>query len=394
MRRSGCDYQPGATIWKVDSDGHVVYSINQHALSAKARFIVVATGALERPVPIPGWTLPGVMGVGAAQILLKNSAMATQNAVLVGSGPLLYLLATQLVRAGCPPRALVETQTLSHYWHAVRHLPGALRDIRALVKGRGWLQELRRAGVERYTGATALRITGESSAEALEFNVRNVHHRIESKTLLLHQGVVPNTQITRSMELDHHWLDAQRCFVPTLDERGATSAPAIRVAGDGGGIVGAAASRLLGERVALYCLRELDVLTSADSVKALKDLQSMLDRELAVRPFLDALYAPPLIEQQVSEDSMVCRCEEVRVSDIRRYVAAGCIGPNQTKAFGRCGMGPCQGRYCALTVTELLAGMNDMTPDAVGSYRIRSPLKPVTLGELASLHNSVDTDNI
>lgn len=388
LRASGCHYVAGATVWKVDADGQVVYSVNHQAKSVGGRFVIVATGAIERPVPIPGWTLPGVMGVGAAQILLKTAALAVENAVLVGSGPLLYLLAVQLLRAGCPPQALVETQASAQYWRALRHLPAAVRNFQTLLKGRQWLHELKKAGVTRYTGATRLRITGEDRAASIEFFCGGRSHSLATDTVLLHQGVVPNTQITRSMNLDHHWQEHQRCFIPTLDNRGATSAEAIRVAGDGAGIVGAVASRLLGERVALHCLIEMDLVAAHDGAEMQRTLQRQIDREQSIRAFLDVLYAPPAIDQQVTDDTIVCRCEEVRVSDIQRYVDAGCIGPNQTKAFGRCGMGPCQGRYCGLTVTELLAAMNDMTPDAVGSYRIRSPLKPVTLGELASLHDT------
>ena len=80
---------------------------------------------------------------------------------------------------------------------------------------------------------------------------------------------------------------------------------------------------------------------------------------------------------------MVCRCEEVSAGQIRGYVAVGCQGPNQTKAFGRCGMGPCQGRLCGLTVTELIADARGVPPGDIGYYRIRPPIKPVTLGELA-----------
>ena len=78
---------------------------------------------------------------------------------------------------------------------------------------------------------------------------------------------------------------------------------------------------------------------------------------------------------------MVCRCEEVTAGQIRRYVELGCLGPNQTKAFGRCGMGPCQGRFCGLTVTEIIAQARGVAPEAVGYYRIRPPIKPVMLGD-------------
>ena len=85
---------------------------------------------------------------------------------------------------------------------------------------------------------------------------------------------------------------------------------------------------------------------------------------------------------------MICRCEEVTAGKIREQARLGCLGPNQAKAYGRAGMGPCQGRYCGLTVTALLAEANGRTPDETGYYRIRPPLKPVTLGELTAMEET------
>ncbi|MBF9061468.1 FAD/NAD(P)-binding oxidoreductase, partial [Rhodobacterales bacterium HKCCSP123] len=117
-------------------------------------------------------------------------------------------------------------------------------------------------------------------------------------------------------------------------------------------------------------------------------LRSALARELAARPFLDAAYPPVAEALDPADTTIVCRCEEVTAGTIRGHARLGCLGPNQAKAFGRAGMGPCQGRYCGLTVTSLLAGANGRTPDETGYYRIRPPLKPVTLGELAAMEDT------
>jgi hypothetical protein len=106
---------------------------------------------------------------------------------------------------------------------------------------------------------------------------------------------------------------------------------------------------------------------------------------MAARPFLDAAYPPFPDAIAPADATVICRCEEVTAGAIRGYARLGCLGPNQTKAFGRAGMGPCQGRYCGLTVTALLAEANGQTPDETGYYRIRPPLKPVTLAELAAM---------
>jgi NADPH-dependent 2,4-dienoyl-CoA reductase/sulfur reductase-like enzyme len=115
MQASGAQHLTAAVVWNIEADAEgitVTWSQDGHAAQLRAARLILATGALERPVPIPGWTLPGVMTAGAGQILLKASGLVAERAVLAGSGPLLYLLAAQMARAGTPPLALVETQGL------------------------------------------------------------------------------------------------------------------------------------------------------------------------------------------------------------------------------------------------------------------------------------------
>jgi NADPH-dependent 2,4-dienoyl-CoA reductase/sulfur reductase-like enzyme len=390
LKGSAARHVNRATVWRIDGDGTVAWSRDGAGHCMRARCVIIATGALERPVPIPGWTLPGVMSAGAAQILLKQSGMTPRNAVLAGAGPLLYLLAQQLVRAGRPPLAIVETQAPGALSRAARHLPGALRGWRYLLKGSGMLSEIRRAGVARHTACTELQIDGDEGAQAIVFQHRGRRRRIECEHVLLHQGVVPNIQATRALGVEHVWDEAQRCFRPRLDPWGRTSNPSVYVAGDGGGIGGAHAAEHAGRLAALSVGLELDALAQADFDRESASVLAALQGELAIRPFLDALYAPTPQILLPADDTVVCRCEEVTAGDIRRYGAAGCIGPNQTKAFGRCGMGPCQGRYCGLTVTEILAHANGLTPGETGYYRIRTPLKPVTLGEMAAMAGSLE----
>ena len=110
-----------------------------------------------------------------------------------------------------------------------------------------------------------------------------------------------------------------------------------------------------------------------------------LARASASRPFLDALFAPPPAFRVPAADTIVCRCEEVNAGEVRDAVRLGCPGPNQLKAFVRCGMGPCQGRLCGATVVELIADARGVHPRDVGYFRLRFPIKPLTLGELATL---------
>ncbi len=377
-------HHAAATIWRVDEDGTVYFSVAGKAQSIKGRHVIIATGALERPVPVPGWTLPGVMTAGAAQIMLKSSGLVAENAVLIGCGPLLYLVASQLAKAGSPPRALVETQSFGDEIAAMKHLPISPTAWRYLAKGLVLIRQVKAAGIARYKGACDITLLGSSRLNAVQFNAAGKDHRIDCDVALLHAGVVPNTQITRALRLEHYWNGTQRCFHPVSDECGVTSNPIFSVAGDGAGINGAKAAALAGEIAALNALKLLEFVR-ADKFETQAEGRCLaLQREKSIRPFLDALYPPAVEFLRPGDDTMVCRCEEVTAGEIRKYADLGCVGPNQTKAFGRVGMGPCQGRYCGLVVTEILAQENNLSQTEVGAYRIRAPLKPVSLGEIAN----------
>jgi len=383
--RSGARHIAGAAVWNVGSDLKVNYLHQGSNQVLQARHIVLASGAMERPFPIPGWTLPGVMGAGAAQILFKSAgALPSEPVVLAGCGPLLYLLASQYLQAGVTLKAVVHTTQTRDYLRASSHLAGALRGWRDLRKGMRMLGKLRRNHVPIYAGAEALAIEGTDRAEAICFRHKGRSHRIESSLVLLHQGVVPNTQLSWSLRARHRWNDDQLCWVPETDEYGQIEETGIYLAGDSRGIVGAKASASQGRLAAIAIAGKLGRLRGEERVGHESTVRAQLRSQLHIRPFLDALYRPPVEHRIPPEDSViVCRCEEVTAGEIRKYAELGCQGPNQTKAFGRCGMGPCQGRLCGLTVTEIIAQTRGVRPDEVGYYRIRPPIKPVTLGELA-----------
>jgi NADPH-dependent 2,4-dienoyl-CoA reductase/sulfur reductase-like enzyme len=382
---SGAQHIAGAAVWNVGRDLQVNYLLQGSNRALQARHIILASGAMERPFPIPGWTLPGVMGAGAAQILIKSTgAVPNDPVVLAGCGPLLYLLASQYVAAGVKLKAVVHTTTRAAYLRAAQHLPGALRGWRDLKKGLRMLRVLRDHGVPVYAGAEDFAIEGDGHAEAIRFTHKGKPHRIPSSLVLLHQGVVPNTQFSLALRAPHRWDDAQLCWVPETDAYGQIEDTGIYLAGDCRGIVGAKASASQGRLAAIAVSSKLRPAAGRNLQQRERTVRAELREQLRIRPFLDALYRPAESHRMPEENSVVvCRCEEVTAGQVRNYAELGCQGPNQTKAFGRCGMGPCQGRLCGLTVTELLAQARGVSPAEVGHYRIRPPIKPVTLGELA-----------
>ena len=386
FRASGADYLPATTVWQIDGERNVFTRSNGRASRVEAKRILIATGAMERPVPVPGWTLPGVLTCGAAQTLLKSTgAIPDGRFVLAGSGPLLLLIAAQLVRAGAKPAAVIETRP--HYLSALRHLPAFLMAPGYLSKGLNLIAELRSAGVTVHSGARNLRMTGGARVHEIQYDWRGQSRRESVDMVLLHQGIAPNMNLALSLRCAHQWDDAQRSFRPRLDAWGNSSIDGVQIAGDNGGIIGAQAAEISGRLAALGAACAMQKISAVERDRQAQPLRAQLKKHLKARPFLDALYRVPLdVAAPREAATIVCRCEEIRAGEIRQIVTGqGCQGPNQMKSFTRCGMGPCQGRLCGLTVVELIAECRGVSPADVGYYRIRSPVKPITLGEIAGL---------
>ncbi len=383
FRRAPIDYHAGASVWYLDRGRELGIVESGRHRRVRAESVVVACGARERPLPFAGWELPGVMTAGAAQILLKSAALVPRaSPVLAGSGPLLLLLAWQYLRAGVPPAALVETTPAINRYRALPWLPGALAAAETLLKGLRLIATIRRAGVPWYRGASELRALGSDRVEALEFAHAGGQARVDAPLLLVHHGVVPALELAAAADCEIDWNDAQQCWQPVRDRFGASSVDGIFVAGDAGGIGGAAVAALDGELAALAVLERLGRLDAAERARRARPLERRRRRQHAIRPLLDSQYRIPDNALQPAGDTIVCRCEEIRAAELEAAAAIG-GGPNQVKAFTRCGMGPCQARSCGATLERICARARGLSPGQGERLRVRPPIKPITLGEIA-----------
>ena len=235
---SAADYIPGCAAWYLDETLQVGLSAGGTSRTIAARRVILATGALERPFPIKGWTLPGVMMAGAAQILLKSAGLvAAGRVVLAGSGPLIWLLAAQYLAAGAKPALILETTPRGRWRDAVRHLPGFLLSPYAR-KGVALMAEVRCA-VKVISGVAELAVEGKASLEVTWNRTNGAAGTVTADHVLLHQGVVPNINLATAAGCALAWNEAQACWQPGTDQLGNTSLPGIAVAGDGAGIGGA-----------------------------------------------------------------------------------------------------------------------------------------------------------
>lgn len=390
LRTSGAEHRPSCRVFDVDAPRRLRVADNAGGYWVEGQRVILATGALERPFPFPGWTLPGVFMAGGAQALLKTAGLVpatradssgdivTGDVVLAGTGPLLLLLAWQYLRAGVRPLALLDTTPAGNYRRALSYLPGALAAGGHVAKGFGWLRGLRAAGVRHVTGVQTLRAVGGEHLEAVEFTRRDRGERIDTGMLLLHQGVVPDIDLGRVAGCRHYWDDRQLCFRPVLGEWGESDVEGITIAGDGGGIGGADAAAAQGALAALAAAHALGRLDSGERDRLARPHFRELERQRRLRIFLEMLYRPR-DEHRVPDDDRVtvCPCNGTTAGELRAALAAGPLDAAALSMATACGTGRCQGRLCGLTLTEIAAGECAREPRDVGYQAIRAPVRPV-----------------
>lgn len=365
------DYRPETLVWNAE-EGRLDMLNNSHATSIEYAQIVVATGATDRILPVPGWTLPGVYSLGAAQIALKYQGCAIgERVAFCGSGPLLYLVAYQYAKAGAKVVAVLDSAPFSAQCRA---LPALLGQPATLAKGvyyRAWLTA---HGIPVHQGATLTHIDGEQRVSGIRWG----DHTLECDAVAFAHALRSETQLADLLGCDFTWNALNRAWLPQRDNAGRSSVEGVYLAGDGAGIMGADAAQMAGERAALAVLEDCGI--AIDHRRS-----AVLEQQLAgIQRFRQGLEtAFPFPEQwaaQAPDELILCRCEEVSVGDVRAVVDEGHWEINRVKAHCRVGMGRCQGRMCGLAAAEIVAERSGRAVEQVGRLRGQAPIKPLPFG--------------
>jgi thioredoxin reductase/bacterioferritin-associated ferredoxin len=386
FRNSAAAYEGSASVWQVEADGKVCYSHLGQSKEIKANYIIVATGAMERPVPIPGWTLPGVMGAGAANNLTKEAGLnPSGRVVMAGSGPLLLLEASLLIKKGVTISAILETTPVLPPAPALSRAPEALMRADFLWKGVSLLGEIKKAGIPHYKGVTHIRAHGKEGVESVGATYGSRQLRIDTDMLLLHFGVIPNSHIFRQIGCKMAWKPDQRYWHPICDSWGHTNCERIFAAGDGAVVAGAMAAQCKGELAALEVAFCSGIIPAYERDMLAAPIRKALKHDSWPRPFVDAIFAPRPKDFSFEDSTVVCRCENITVGDLRKVVKEGVRELNELKVVTRSGMGPCQGRMCGAALAEVVSAALELSPADIGLLNIRPPLKPVAIAEVATM---------
>ena len=381
----------GTSVLGVWGGREVLWASSETSGIIEGERLILATGAYERPVPFPGGTLPGVITAGGVQTMIKTMRVRPgRRALVAGTGPLLLVVANQIHKVGVEVVAVLEAGKPS--WSPFQ-LPkvwgewGLLRDAWEYWRG------LRRAGIPLLFHHTVFEAHGDEEVAAASYGpvdpndwrpLKDRATRVEVDLVVVGFGFVPNTELTETAGCRHEYVHDVGGWVPVRDERMQTTIPGVFAVGDGAGVAGSIVAVEQGRIAGVTAAEQAGTLSASEAdrrraaplerLRSLGRVRKVLDEISRIRPGLNDL---------ATADTLLCRCEEITLTEVRAAVDQGARDLQAVKLLTRLGMGPCQGRNCAPSTGIYLCQMTGCTPAQVGRINPRPPVRPVTLGALA-----------
>lgn len=378
FRQSAMDIRLGTSVIAASADRTMVLAGPSGVERLRPGAVIIACGASERIIPFAGWTEPGVIGLAALTNMMKgDDAVPEGRLVLSGVGPLLYSAAYKAHTLGADIAAIVDPLSLSAWTSA---LPKMMLRPGLLATGAYWMMRLRQAGVPILNDAHIREVRGTGDVKQVVVAHGNGGRLVtfEADAVCVGHGLRPNTEITRLIGAEH-FFDGQRGgIVPKLSEVSETTVPGFFVAGDCSGIAGAEAALRHGASVGRHVAKLLGKTSRLSPLRAGFEAWRLRVAGGFGRA-MSALAAPRLdLYEEIADETVICRCEEVTRSQYSLELG----NPNTTKMRTRCGMGPCQGRYCSDTAAFLLARQRGVSIEQVERWTPRLPVVPTSVDDL------------
>lgn len=371
-------YLPASTAWAVHDPLTIDYAGPNGAGRVEAAAVVVATGAQDAPFPFPGWTLPGVISAGGCLNLAKGHGLTPAGRIVVaGNGPLVLVAAATLAAAGAQVTHVVEAQPTWRVGAAMAR--GALLSPSLLLKGIGYRARLLRSGARFLSGMMVSRGIGDDALEAVEIapvggdgrpDLRSAS-RIEAATLVSGYGLLPGAEFVRMAGCRMVRDPLMGGWVPQRSPSFETSLANVYAVGDGAGIGGVEVAIAEGHLAAGA------IIDGGASDAPARRRYARLDR---FRRILSGAYLAAPRLSAATDDSVICRCEELRLADLKSAALPGDGNLHRLKSATRLGMGRCQGRNCLSSASHLFGLDHDDT--AMPLPRMRPPARPVRLRDL------------
>lgn len=399
VQAAGVHVLSGTRLWSaevpsVDGNGEPVLEFfaagETQRWIIRPRRLVLATGAYEKVLPFPGWTLPGVMSTGAGQSLVRAYRVAPGQRVLVaGNGPLNMQLAAELTRSGAEVVALAELARFTSPRHALRMARMALAVPSLVRDGARYIATLRRGRVLRLSGYTVIRADGEEKVERVTLArigpdgtpVAGSERSFEVDAVCLGFGFLSGNEIARLLGVEHNLDAASGSYVVKSSAHGRTNVAGVWAVGDGAQVRGAKVAERMGSLAGADVALDLGYTPDAASIQ---HDEKVLARHERFQEALWQVYAGPQVGSRLAEpETLICRCESVTLGAIDASLYGICSA-GALKRLTRVGMGRCQGRFCGPTVIDRVAQATGEPVNPLSGFAPQPPFRPVPAGLIAA----------
>jgi thioredoxin reductase len=350
------------------------------SLVARASALIIATGAVERFYPRPGWTLPGVIGLGAATLMIKaHNVLPGRRVLVAGPGPLALLVAHLILSKGGTVVAVTDPNPLSAW---LRALPAMTSRPDLLMQGGRWMAELAGRRVPVLRGWDMRRIDGNQQVESVTIGNEVRQKRFAVDAVCFGDGLVPSTEFYRLLNAELEYDAIRGGWVPILDDAQQTTIKGLYGVGDGAALCGVGAAPLTGRIAAFAVAHSLGKLpTTQYREQHLVETRSLQQALRFGREMVRMVQPRAAAMRDVPEDTIVCRCEDLSLKDLRTAIEQGSCEINALKAATRCGMGPCGGRICGEAAAAAMESTG-LTRQAIGYWTSRPPIRPISIEAL------------
>jgi NADPH-dependent 2,4-dienoyl-CoA reductase/sulfur reductase-like enzyme len=376
----GVKVVPDAEVWGAFGPRALAATVSDAATTFAPERLVLATGAYERGVPVPGWTLPGFMTTGAAQTLLRAHDVAPGRRVLVaGNGPLNFQLAAELLAAGVDVVAVAEAGARPSPWQHLDLARAAWAAPSLIKRGMGYVARINRARVPIHYQSVIVAAEGKTRVESCTIGTKRVLLRYEVDVVCAGYGFLPSNEIARALGCRHR-IDAEGRLATVVSDDGSASIAGVYAIGDMVGLRGAYAAQAQGWLTGCAVAQSLGLALPREFERAIDRSRRRLARDLSFQRALWSLFAAPVLHASLAtHDTIVCRCENVTRASIESAIAQGATSLGEVKRRTRAGMGRCQGRYCESIVATMLPGS---TRDERFGFAPRAPIKPIRIKDV------------
>ena len=368
----------------------LIHTKEERLVETTAEQILLATGARERFLPFPGWTLPGVMSLGAAQILMKSHGILPgHRTAIAGTSPLMTAIGSQILKNRGAISGFFEDNPFCKKLTVIPLIP---HHRRKLIEGLFYMARLMINRIPMFHSRRIIEARGEpdlTSFVAVKTDARGrpipgTEKEYQSDALAVGYGFVPNIELAVQAGCDVEYRpDKGGWVVSTFSRDLETSKQSIYAAGEVTGIAGSQKSHIQG-RIAGYAMlkarEKLNVKTDTRLSKQLSRLYSLNDRQTGYATFLNELCrVSPAAYSRIPDQTLICRCENITMGTIKAAVQNGFHTVGSIKKSTRSGMGRCQGRICTPIIQEILTALTPKTPETFPATSSRAPVKPVAV---------------